>query len=99
MKTDEMKNKIKTVVCSGMSYGITVFACLKSDEGINLKKFLVTDELHSNLRSILDNALSTKYLADGVELEPSENIADGSSVLYEVVQTEKILSIHFFEQC
>ena len=40
MTTDEMKNKIKTVVCSGMSYGITVFACLKSDEGINLKKFL-----------------------------------------------------------
>lgn len=95
MTTDEMKNKIKTVVCTGMSYGITVFACLKSDEGINLKKFLVTDELHSNLKSILDNALSSKYLADGVELEPSENIADGSSVLYEVVQTEKYCPFTF----
>lgn len=34
MTTDEMKSNIKTVVCTGMSYGITVFACLKSDVNI-----------------------------------------------------------------
>ena len=95
MTIDEMKSKIRMVVCSGMSYGITAFACLKTGEGINLKKFLVTDELHSNLKNILENALNIKYLADDIELEPSENIADGSSVLYEVIQTEKYHPFNF----
>lgn len=95
MTTDGMKSKVKMVICSGMSYGITVFACLKTEEGISLKKFLVTDDLHSNLKNILDNALNIKYLADDIELELSENIADGSSVLYEVIQTEKYCPFNF----
>lgn len=97
MTADEMKNKIKTITCGGNNYGITVFACLKSDEGIFLKKFLITDELRTNLKSILDNALSTKYLADSVEVEPSENIVDNSSVLYEVVQTDGYCPFRFLE--
>lgn len=94
----EMKNKIKAVICSGKSYGVTAFACVKTDEGISLKKFLVTDELRSNLKNIFDDVLSRKYLEDSVELEPSENIADNSHVLYEVIQTDEYCPFDFLKK-
>lgn len=88
MKIEEMKNEIQDIMFSEIKYGLTVFACIKDEENIALKKFLINDNLRDKLKSMIKTVVENKFLSDDFELDTVENIADNRKVFYEIPQNE-----------
>lgn len=88
MKIEEMKNEIQDIMFSEIEYGLTVFACIKDEENIALKKFLINDNLRDKLKSMIRTVVENKFLSDDFELDTVENIADNRQVFYEILQNE-----------
>lgn len=97
MLASEMKTTIKDIVKKDEVCGVTAFAYITKDNENIIKKFLITDELRESVRAVLISTLENKFLADDVELEPSDNIADNKRILYEIVQTEAYKPFGFIE--
>ncbi len=87
MTIDEMKHNIREAMFSGVAHGISVFSCVKEENGISLKKFIINDQLRDNINEVLDSAVTHKFLEDDVEIDSIENVADNRKVLYEIEPT------------
>lgn len=88
MQVSEMKRTIKDIVRKDEVCGITAFAYITKNNEKLIKKFLITDELRENVRTMLISTLDNKFLADDIDLDSSDNIADNKQTLYEIEQTE-----------
>ncbi len=85
MTTKEMKDYIKRIIYS--EYGISAFAVIKKDETFSLKKFVLDDDLMSNVSEMFKNILDGQFLDDSAALDRAENIDDDRKVFYEIPQT------------
>ena len=85
MTTKEMKDYIKRIIYS--EYGISAFAVIKKDEIFSLKKFVLDDDLMSNVLEKFKNILDGQFLDDSAALDRAENIDDDRKVFYEIPQT------------
>lgn len=97
MTTEQFKAAIKHIMFSDKPFGIQIFACVKSENEIVLKKIQVTDALRDSIAELLMNTAQTHLLSEGTELEPAENISDNRKVLYEIEQTELYEPFSFLE--
>lgn len=88
MDTVSLKSKINSIMFSGINHGLSVFAWLEDDTQPRLKQFLIDENLRSQLIQMLDREVKDRFLADEVEVDSSENIADKRRVLYEFQQSE-----------
>lgn len=88
METDEMKDILKSIMFSKIKYGLTIFAYVKGNENYILKKFLINDELCSNIKNIINSVVEDKFLSDDCEVDIIDNISDDRKVLYEIVQND-----------
>lgn len=88
MKIEEMKNKIQNIMFSEIEYGLTVFACIKYEKNMALKKFLINDNLCDKLKCMIKAVVENKFLSDDFELDTVENIADNRKVFYEIPQND-----------
>lgn len=88
MKTEEIKNKIQNIMFSKTEYGLTIFSCIKDEENIALKKFLVNDKLRNQLKCMIKGIVETQIVADSFELDIIDNIADNRKIFYEIPQNK-----------
>ena len=83
---------------SGINHGLSVFAWLEDDTQPRLKQFLIDENLRSQLIQMLDREVKDRFLADEVEVDSSENIADKRRVLYEFQQSETYAPFRIISQ-
>lgn len=95
MTKEDIQSQIKEFMCE--KHGIEVFACIKEQGYYCLKKFKCTDKLRSKISNKLDSSIASVFLAEDVEIESSDNIADNKNVFYEVVQNEAYKPFSFLE--
>lgn len=88
METDEMKDILKSIMFSKIKYGLTIFAYVKENENYILKKFLINDELCSNIKSIINSVVEGKFLSEDCKVDIIDNISDDRKVFYEIVQND-----------
>jgi len=85
MKFDEMKSTIDSIMFSDAGTGLYAYAYLKDDDKKEqIKRFNVSQELKRSLLAMLKKQLQLHFIAEGIELDSFENIADNRNVLYEV---------------
>lgn len=88
MGIEEIKNKIQNIMFSEIEYGLTVFSCIKDEENIALKKFLINDNLRNQLKCMIKVVVETQFVSDSFELDTIDNIADNRKVFYEIPQNK-----------
>ena len=84
MGIEEIKNKIQNIMFSEIEYGLTVFSCIKDEENIALKKFLINDNLRNQLKCMIKVVVETQFVSDSFELDTIDNIADNRKVFYAI---------------
>lgn len=88
MTKEDMQRTINKIAANGIISGISLFATLQQGETLVLKKIRATDKLLGNVASKLSSTLTGSFLAEDMELETAENVADNKNILYEIVQGE-----------
>lgn len=88
MKAEVFKSFISSIMFSNVKHGLYVFAWLEVDGRPKLKKFLIDENLRSQLIAMVDAEVKEKYIEGEVEIDSSDNIADKRRILYEFQQTE-----------
>lgn len=88
MKIEEIKNIIQEIMFSKVECGLTVFACIKDEEKIVLKKFLINNTLRDELKGMIKDIVEKQFVSDSFELDIIDNIADNRKVFYEIPQGE-----------
>ena len=84
-----MQEEIRRIFLEGKQSGFKIFACLSEDNRDYMKRLRITDELRDSIYNKIYNTLEQNYLADGVEYDSSDNIADNKNCLYEIVQDQQ----------
>lgn len=98
MNTETMKSRINSIMFSGARFGLKIFACIKEEEKILLKKFKTDDELRENVCEMLELVVGSKFVPDDIELDAADNIADKRKVLYEIVQDDQYSPFSFITE-
>lgn len=89
MTKAEMQVKIRGIFLEGKQSGFKIFACLREGNRYYLKRLRITDELRDTIYEKIYNTLEQNYLAEDVEYDSSDNIADNKNCLYEIVQDQQ----------
>lgn len=87
MTKEEIQASIRSIMFSGVIYGIEIFACLRYENGYQIKRFKSTDKLLSSAKDKLSNFINCTYLAEDAEFDAVENIADNKRGFYEIDST------------
>ena len=97
MQVTQLKEKIQEVFSDGY-YAVALYACVRDDDQVVLRKINTSDALEMRIRRLLASEIQRLYLSDEVELEPMENMADNTRVLYEVGQSDTFHPFAFLNQ-
>lgn len=89
MELKDVQSKIQSIILSKNIPGLKVFAYVKSNEELQLKKLLTDDKLNRKILQMLVPIVEKLFLDDSLELDSCDNIADKRKILYEFNQTEK----------
>lgn len=98
MNTETMKSRINSIMFSGIRCGLKIFACIKEEDNILLKKIKTDDELRESVCDMLESVVESKFVSDEVELDAAENIADKRKVLYEIMQDDQYSPFSFIAE-
>ena len=88
MNKEEMQNSINEILYADYHCGVTGYVCVKTDNGLQMKKLLMTDALRNKMIDIMKSVVTNKFLNDDIVLDSAENISDNRNVLYEICQSE-----------
>lgn len=89
MELKDVQNKIRTIILSEITPGLKVFAYVKLNEELQLKKFLIDEKLNKTILKMLVPLVEKLFLDDSLELDSCDYIADKRKILYEFNQNEK----------
>jgi hypothetical protein len=98
MDVKEMKDEINSIMFSGVTYGLTVFALVKREENFALSKFLVNDDLRDDIEDIINSVVKNKFVADEIELDSANNISDNRKIFYEIIQDDTYAPFAFIDE-
>ena len=97
MTKEEIQASIKSIMFSGSVCGIEIYACLRDESGYQTKKIRATDKLLSSTKDKVAGFINCTYLADDVEFDTSENIADNKKEFYEISLIENYRPFTFLD--
>ena len=95
MILNDVKNTVSRIMFADKPCGLTVYACIKNESGIIKKEFIIDPKLRESILQVLKSIARKKYLADDIELDSANNIADNRNVLYEIAQNERFHPFEF----
>ena len=89
MNKEELKENLGKIFVDEKPFGLEVYAVLKQNNNLIMKKFLTTDELNARLSYLIKKVIEQNYLLDEIELEASDNISDNKkNCIYDILVTE-----------
>lgn len=99
MTKKEIREKILNITNGGIILGIEIFALLKNENGekFEIKRVRSTEKLLNDVARKLSDTLTKTYLAEDVEFESAENIADNKNIFYEIVQNVSYYPFQFLD--
>lgn len=97
MTADQLKSIIKKIMFSNKPFGLQVYACVKNDCGLTLKSVQSTDSLLHSISELIESTVKTNLLADELEIDSADKIADNKKVLYEIEQSSLYAPFAFLE--
>lgn len=98
MNVQEVQKIINSVMFNEPSYGLKVFAVIKNNESLCLKKFATNDKLCSQLKQMLVDVIKNQYFTEDFEIDSADNISDNKKVFYEITQDDKYSPFSFVDE-
>lgn len=97
MNKQQMCEHINGIINADSTYGMDVFACVTENGNRVLQKFKCTDSLKKEIRNRILRVIHEKFMAEAVELDSIDNIADNKNCLYWIEQSEEYQPFTFVE--
>ena len=97
MTIDKLKERVRSIVGTGSTFGLELYACVQEPAGIVIKQIQVTDKLRKELSECIYNAVNELILSENAELDSAENISEERKILYEIPQKQSYRPFLFLD--
>ena len=82
MRKAELVELVNNIIGNNRKFGLEVYVCISTKDGIQIKKVLITDNLQKTLDEKIISILKEKYLNE-IEIECASDLADNKNALYD----------------
>lgn len=97
MNKQQMRDFINGIINGDSTCGMEVFAYITKTGNRVLQKFKCTDALKTEIRNRILRVIREKFMAEEVDLDSIDNIADNRNCLYWIDQSEDYQPFTFME--
>lgn len=82
MNAHDFQEHLKDVLFGERGHGLSIFCCVKSNGGVQLKRFNVQDDFRNEINGLIIEATSSRYLDEDAVFDIADNIADNNNAFY-----------------
>lgn len=95
--TKEEYLEVVMSISQNSNHGISIFACVKGNDTITLKNFVVQERLENKIDELMVDTLKEKYITNDFDYESIDDIYDNKKALYYFTQNSEFSPLGFLE--